>query len=93
MLPPVVLLSGIVKPVLSLLSFRTEADCLFQNAAIIPAVFFFFPETKGRSLEELDLMFASAHDEHINPVKHSNKMRHYDGKELEKELSKYFPKV
>lgn len=30
------------------------------NAAIVPAVYFFFPETAGRSLEELDEIFASS---------------------------------
>ncbi|KAL5365780.1 general substrate transporter [Aspergillus floccosus] len=30
------------------------------NAAMIPAVFFFFPETKGRSLEEIDEIFAQS---------------------------------
>ena len=28
------------------------------NAFIVPVVFFFFPETAGRSLEEMDLIFA-----------------------------------
>lgn len=36
---------------------------------IFPAVYFFFPETKGYSLEDLDLVFAKAHDEGVSPVK------------------------
>ncbi|KAJ5927137.1 hypothetical protein N7516_008910 [Penicillium verrucosum] len=32
------------------------------NATIVPSVFFFFPETKGRSLEEIDEIFAQSNN-------------------------------
>lgn len=60
------------------------------NAAIIPCVWLFFPEPKGRSLEELDIIFASAHFDKVNPVKRAREMRHIEGSELEGELDKYF---
>lgn len=39
------------------------------NAFIIPVVYFFFPETTGRSLEDMDVVFALAHNEGVSPVK------------------------
>ncbi|EJC98736.1 general substrate transporter [Fomitiporia mediterranea MF3/22] len=39
------------------------------NAFIIPVVYFFFPETAGRSLEDMDVVFALAHNEGVSPVK------------------------
>jgi len=38
------------------------------NAFIIPCVYFFFPETAGRSLEDMDVVFALAHLEGVSPV-------------------------
>ena len=39
------------------------------NALIIPVVYFFFPETAGRSLEDMDVVFALAYKEGVSPVK------------------------
>lgn len=36
---------------------------------ILPVVILFFPETKGRSLEEIDLIFAYAYEHKQNPVR------------------------
>jgi len=38
------------------------------NALIIPIVYFFFPETAGRSLEDMDVVFAVAYNEGVSPV-------------------------
>ena len=38
------------------------------NAFIIPIVYFFFPETAGRSLEDMDVVFALAYNEGVSPV-------------------------
>lgn len=38
------------------------------NALIIPVVYFFFPETAGRSLEDMDVVFALAYKENVSPV-------------------------
>ena len=39
------------------------------NAFIVPVVYFFFPETAGRSLEDMDVVFAVAYNEKVSPVK------------------------
>lgn len=38
------------------------------NAFIVPVVYFFFPETAGRSLEDMDVVFAMAYNEGVSPV-------------------------
>ncbi|KAG1766533.1 hypothetical protein EV702DRAFT_926871, partial [Suillus placidus] len=39
------------------------------NAAMVPVVYFFFPETGSRSLEDLDVVFALAYMTGEDPVK------------------------
>jgi hypothetical protein len=60
------------------------------NAAIIPCVYLFFPETAKRSLEEIDLYFARAYTEKVSPVKMAKIMPRYNPAELKTELAKYF---
>lgn len=60
------------------------------NAAIIPCVWWFFPETKGRTLEELDVVFAKANAEGTNPVSEAKHMDRLVGPTLDAELQKYF---
>lgn len=80
----------ITPPAFANLGYRTYVMFAVFNAAILPCVYFFFPEPKGRSLEELDVIFASAHADNVNPVKRAKHMRHIEGPELETELSRYF---
>ncbi|CDS14393.1 hypothetical protein LRAMOSA06562 [Lichtheimia ramosa] len=60
------------------------------NFLFIPIVYFFYPETKGRSLEELDVVFAKAYEENVSPVKMAYKMPKLEGAALERELARYF---
>lgn len=39
------------------------------NLSFVPITYFSLPETAGRSLEDMDLIFAKAHHERRNPVK------------------------
>ncbi|GES63966.1 sugar transporter [Aspergillus terreus] len=80
----------ITPPAFANLGYQTYIIFAVFNAALIPCVYFFFPETKGRSLEEMDVVFASAHAEGLNPVKQSLKMPRLTGQELDSQLVKYF---
>lgn len=60
------------------------------NAAFIPIVYFFYPETRGRSLEEMDLVFAKAHTEGRTAVSVAKDMPRVQGKELVAQMVEYF---
>ncbi|KAF2718202.1 general substrate transporter [Polychaeton citri CBS 116435] len=80
----------ITPPAFANLGYQTYIIFAVFNAAIIPCVWWFFPEPKGRSLEELDVIFASAHADGDNPVKRARDMPHLEDSQLEAELMKYF---
>jgi MFS family permease len=61
-----------IPPSFANLGWKTYIIYAVLNAMAIPAVYFFVVETKGRSLEELDVIFAAPGD----PVKNEKKMPH-----------------
>ncbi|KAJ4358805.1 hypothetical protein N0V95_002727 [Ascochyta clinopodiicola] len=80
----------ITPPAFENLQYNTYTMFAVFNAALIPVVYFFFPEPKGRSLEELDVIFAAANAEGISPVKMANKMPKLEGRELDIEIARYW---
>ncbi|PPQ63434.1 hypothetical protein CVT24_004944 [Panaeolus cyanescens] len=70
----VVMITG---PAFQNIQWRTYIVFAAFNFAIIPSVYFFFPgegtsifsKTAGRSLEDMDVIFAIAHKEGVSPVK------------------------
>ncbi|KAE8422013.1 hypothetical protein BDV36DRAFT_291826 [Aspergillus pseudocaelatus] len=80
----------ITPPAFANLGYQTYIIFAVFNAALIPCVYFFFPETKGRTLEELDVVFASADAQGISPVKQSLQMPKLAGDSLDRELARYF---
>ncbi|KNG50778.1 sugar transporter-like protein [Stemphylium lycopersici] len=80
----------ITPPAFANLTYNTYTMFAVFNACLIPSVYFFFPEPKGRSLEELDVIFASAHQQGINPVKQAKEMPKLVGRELDVEIARYF---
>jgi len=61
----VVMVTG---PSFNNISWGTYIVFAALNAFIIPIVYFFFPETAGRSLEDMDVIFALAYNEGVSPV-------------------------
>lgn len=71
---------------------RASSNLHFHSLFDLPAcVYLFFPETKGRSLEELDIIFANAYHEGTRIVKEANEMPSLSGQELDAELARLFP--
>lgn len=56
------------------------------NMTWLPVVFFFYPETAGRSLEEIDVIFARAHEENKAPWIVSYQLPRMSSEEVRQEL-------
>ncbi|KAF2820199.1 general substrate transporter [Ophiobolus disseminans] len=52
------------------------------NACFLPVIYFFYPETSGRSLEEIDLIFAKGYIEKKSYVLAAKEMPYLDDTEL-----------
>ncbi|OJJ06679.1 hypothetical protein ASPVEDRAFT_140773 [Aspergillus versicolor CBS 583.65] len=59
------------------------------NALFVPVVWFFYPETANRSLEEIDLIFAKGFHDNISYVRASHELPKLADDEIEAEAAKY----
>lgn len=59
------------------------------NALFIPVIYFFYPETKRRSLEEIDIIFAKGYTEKISYVKASFDLPFLSDREVETMARQY----
>lgn len=59
------------------------------NACFIPFIYFFYPETKRRSLEEIDLIFAKGYLENMSYVKAAEEMPFLSDQEIDEMAKKY----
>ncbi|RHZ69825.1 hypothetical protein CDV55_108083 [Aspergillus turcosus] len=59
------------------------------NASFIPIIWFFYPETANRSLEEIDLIFAKGYVENMSYVKAARELPRLTDDEIEAKAAEY----
>lgn len=59
------------------------------NACFIPIIYFFYPETAKRSLEEIDILFAKGHTENKSYVLAAKEMPYLSDREIEQMARQY----
>jgi sugar porter (SP) family MFS transporter len=59
------------------------------NACFFPVIYFFFPETKKRSLEEIDIIFAKGFLENMSYVRASKELPYLNDQEIEEKAREY----
>ncbi|TGO18221.1 hypothetical protein BTUL_0011g00270 [Botrytis tulipae] len=71
------------------ISWGTYLFFAVVNACFIPIIYFFYPETKRRSLEEIDIIFAKGFVENISYVKASQDLPYLSPAEVEQMARHY----
>ena len=59
------------------------------NASFLPFIYFFYPETAHRSLEEIDLIFAKGYNENMSYVKASHELPKLTVQDMEALATRY----
>jgi len=59
------------------------------NASFLPFIYFFYPETAHRSLEEIDLIFAKGYNENMSYVKASHELPKLTVQDVEALATRY----
>ncbi|GAA5984924.1 hypothetical protein JCM10908_002454 [Rhodotorula pacifica] len=72
-------------PFLNASAVGTFAFFAVINVGFLPVIYFFYPETAGRSLEEIDVIFAKGYVENVSYVKMAHTMPRLGHAEIEEE--------
>lgn len=59
------------------------------NACFFPVIYFFYPETAGRSLEEIDVIFAKGYSENISYVRAAKQLPFLSNEDIERAAMQY----
>lgn len=76
-------------PALDSIGWRTYLMFAIFNASFIPVIYFFYPETAGRSLEEIDLIFAKGNLENMSYVKAAKELPKLTNEEIDMKAREY----
>ncbi|KAJ5484439.1 Major facilitator superfamily domain general substrate transporter [Penicillium expansum] len=60
-----------------------------MNACFLPIIYFFYPETARRSLEEIDLIFAKGFSENISYVRAAHELPYLSDEDIERVAIQY----
>ncbi|KAF2266525.1 sugar transporter STL1 [Lojkania enalia] len=74
---------------LSGIGWGTYLFFAIMNASFLPIIYFFYPETAGRSLEEIDLIFAKGYVEKTSYVRAANELPHLTEAEIDARAREY----
>ena len=85
----IVMITPIMIANLGVFGFGTYIFFGAMNALFIPIIYFFYPETAKRSLEEIDLIFAKGYLENISYVKAAKELPYLNDAEVQ-EMSRQY---
>jgi hypothetical protein len=71
------------------ISWGTYLVFAVVNACFFPVIYFFYPETRKRSLEEIDLIFAKGYLENMSYVRASKEMPLLTDAEIDAKAKEY----
>ncbi|KAA8650266.1 hypothetical protein EYZ11_006095 [Aspergillus tanneri] len=76
-------------PMISSIKWGTYLFFACLNAIFLPIVYFFYPETANRSLEEIDIIFAKGYTENISYVTAAKQLPKLSDEEIEAKAIEY----
>lgn len=74
---------------LASISWGTYLFFAVINALFVPVIYFFYPETKQRSLEEIDIIFAKGYVENMTYVRAARELPYLSDAEIDMKAREY----